>query len=76
MPRPHVNDSARQKQLLEGRFKQLNALVGMGFMVDSTAEFAKYLSAQTKRTGRRFKVFGMSELGYLMFKNGAPTTVN
>lgn len=76
LPRPTIHDSARQNKLLEKRYEEVNYLLDIGLIEDVSDEFRDYVADHIKRTGRRFKVYGLSEMGYLMFRDGLPESVN
>lgn len=76
LPRPTSNDSVTQQRRLDKFYKQIKALVAMGFVEDVSDDFRQYIEEHNKTTGRRFLAYGLSELGFCMFQDGVPETVN
>lgn len=62
--------------MLETRYKETTDLLDIGLIEDVSDEFREYVADHIKRTGRRFNVYGLSEMGFLMFRDGVPESVN
>ena len=66
---PNHSDGFCKRVQLAIRRYDINKLVSLGFMEDVSDEFSDILREYTEATGRDYSVFGMTEVGYALFKD-------
>lgn len=76
LPCPASGDPPEHRKMLETRYDEVKSLLALGLIEDVTNEFRYPIKKELKRTGRRFHVYGLSELGFCMFKDGIPNSIN
>lgn len=76
IPKPLPDDTASKRYKLQARNNEVKSLVAMGLMEDASEEFEEQISEQYADTGRKFKAYGMTEIGYTMFSDCDNRTVN
>lgn len=69
LPRPNRTDNHSQRYKMLARRAEVMSLIAMGLMEDASEEFAETVKEHAANTGCKFEVYGMTEQGYLLFKN-------
>lgn len=76
MALPSRKDSLAVRFSLKRKHTEVKQLVKFGFMEDVSDEFADTVGEHAKNTGRKFAVYGLTEVGYLLFKDCEDRPVN
>lgn len=71
----HEDKPSLQRELLE-KHSAVEELVVLGLAEDVSDEFVDTIRDHAQRTGRRFSVYGLTENGYLLFKDCEVRTTN
>lgn len=76
MARPRREDKPSLRYSLKRKHEEVKRLVEMQLMEDVSKEFAETTREHALKTGRKFSVYGLTEHGYLLFKDCSTQTVN
>ena len=71
-----IKDSPAQRFGLKARHNEIKSLMAMGLMEEVSDEFREYIREHEQNTGRRHKVFGLSETGYKLFQTPPNDFIN
>lgn len=76
LPKPIPADIPSRRFRLKARQNELLSLVAMGLMEDASDEFRESIREQYRSTGRKYKVYGLTEVGYHLFHGHEHRSVN
>jgi predicted ArsR family transcriptional regulator len=69
-------DIPSQRFKLKARQNEILSLVAMGLVEDASDEFRDSIREQRQATGRNYKVYGLTEVGYHLFHEHEKRSVN
>lgn len=69
LPKPVQTDRPAQRFKLKARQNEILSLVAMGLVEDASDEFRESIREATENTGRKYKVYGLTEVGYHLFND-------
>lgn len=73
---PSKGDEKQRQKVLKKAVEEVKQLVKYGLVEDASEAFQEIIDEQLAKSGRKFKVFGLTEIGYLMFKDCENRVVN
>lgn len=76
LPKPLQTDIPSQRFKLKARQNEILSLVAMGLVEDASDEFRDSIREQHEATGRKYKVYGLTEVGYHLFHGHGQRSVN
>jgi hypothetical protein len=76
MARPRRDDKPSLRFSLRRKHEEVKQLVVMKLMEDVSDEFADTVHDHAQKTGRKFSVYGLTEVGYALFKDCDSRSIN
>ena len=73
---PNLKDTPSQRFGLKARHNEIKSLMAAGLIEEASDEFREHVREHEKQTGRRFKVFGLTEIGFKLFQDTSTEHVN
>jgi len=73
---PNMKDSPSQRFGLKARHNEIKSLMAMDLIEEASDEFREHVREHEKQSGRRFKVFGLTENGFKLFQEPSTEFVN
>ena len=74
--RPRREDTPSRRYTLKHKHEEVKQLVELQLMEDVSDEFVETIQEHTIKTGRKYAVYGLTEQGYLLFRDCDDRPIN